>query len=42
MPINLKLDTLSIKLSKVYPLSSKDKVVVDETFDKLHAQNKLH
>ena len=42
MPITLKPEASSIKPSRVYPLSTKDKAVVDETFDKLHAQGKLH
>jgi hypothetical protein len=40
MPIKLK-DGAQPKASKVYPLGQKDRQVVDETFDKLHAQEKL-
>ena len=40
MPIKLKSGAQP-KASKVYPLGQKDRQVVDETFDKLHAQGKL-
>ena len=39
MPIPLKADALP-KPSRVYPVSQKDKEVIDEAFDKLHQQGK--
>lgn len=40
MPIPLKPDAAA-KPSRVYPVSQKDKDVIDETFDKLHTQGKM-
>ena len=43
MPISLKPDEASaIKPSKVYPLSTKDRAIIDEIFDKLYTQEKLY
>ena len=41
MPINLKPGA-EAKPAKVYPLGQRDREVVDRTFDKLHAQGKMH
>ena len=41
MPINLK-PGVTPKPNRVYPLGPKNKAVLDDTFDKLHAQEKLH
>ena len=41
MLINLKSD-VTIKLFKIYLFDQKDKKIVNITFDKLHAQNKMH
>ena len=41
MFINLKSDVIS-KSNKVYSLKFKNKTVLNDTFDKLHAQEKLH
>ena len=40
MPIPLKPDAVA-KPSRVYPVSQKDREVIDSTFDKLHAQGKM-
>lgn len=40
MPIPLKPDSKATP-SRVYPVSQKDKDVIDETFDKLHKQRKM-
>ena len=40
MPINLKPGAVP-KPARPYPVSQKDKEVIDETFDKLHAQGKI-
>ncbi len=41
MPINLKPDAKP-KPGRVYPLGSRDRDVLDKTFDELHRQGKLH
>lgn len=41
MPVNLKPNAVA-KPAKVYPLGQRDREVVDSTFDKLHAQGKMH
>ena len=41
MFINLKSNVIP-KSNKIYSLKFKDKTVLDDTFDKLHAQEKLH
>lgn len=40
MPIPIKPDAVT-KPAKVYPVGQKDKQVIDDTFDKLHAQGKM-
>ena len=40
MPIPLKPDAVA-KPSRVYPVSQKDRAIIDETFDKLHEQGKM-
>ena len=40
MPINLKPDA-SVKPARVYPVSAKDREVIDKTFDKMHADGKM-
>ena len=40
MPINLKLGIVP-KPARPYPVSQKDKEVIDETFDKLYTQGKI-
>lgn len=43
MSIDLVLNAISrIKSSQVYSLSTKDKQVIDETFDKLQLNEKLN
>lgn len=41
MSINLKPGAV-FKTNKVYPLRARDRQFIDETFDKLHQQGKLH
>ena len=41
MFINLKSD-VTIKSFKIYSFDQKDKEIVNITFDKLHAQDKMH
>lgn len=42
MSISLKLNWADkIKTNRVYSFDVKDQVLIDETFDKLHAQNKI-
>lgn len=43
MGISLKDDWKEFpQLKKVYPLGPKDRKVVDQEFDCLHSQNKMH
>jgi hypothetical protein len=41
MSITLKLD-VKIETTKVYSMSSNERDLIDETFDKLHDQDKMH
>ncbi len=41
MSITLKLD-VKIEIAKMYSMKSKKRKLIDETFDKLHDQEKMH
>jgi hypothetical protein len=41
MSITLKPEA-KIEAAKIYSMSPKDRELIDETFNKLHDQNKMH